>query len=588
MPTVDEQVSAAAMQAQGGRFDAAAAMLDAALKQDPAHTEGNRVMALVMLQSRQPQKALAHIERAIKSSPNRADLHSTHGSMLSWLGQVGRAIEVLDYALTLDPRSAPTHGLLATLLLQEKDLDAAEDHYRQAVAIEPRYAEARTNLGTLMTMMARQEEAVRILRDGARDHPNHVGLMINYCVALNYAPGINAEEIRQAHQQYGRVLAAMPGQVKTDWTNPKDPNRKLRVAFVSPDLFEHSVAYFARPLIEGLDRKSFQVAVYRTGGTSDGMTRRLQQSADLWREAAGSNDVQLIDMIRADQTDIVIELSGQTQGNRLTSLRLRGAPVQVTYCGYPNTPGVQTIDYRIVDSITDPPGAEKMAVEKLVRIDPCFLCFWPPETAPNPEPPPSVKAGHITFGSFNSIKKVTPRVLSLWAKLLHASPRSRLIIKSGGLDSERAREVLLATLKQEGIPEVRVDLWEKMDDKGEHLNAYGNIDIALDTFPYNGTTTTCEAMWMGIPVIGLAGNLHASRVGMSLLSAVGLKDLIANDEEDYLRIALALANDPARLARLRAELRGTMARSPLCDRPGFTTRFGLALRDMWKAYCTKV
>src|SRR5262249_35447122 len=204
----------------------------------------------------------------------------------------------------------------------------------------------------------------------------------------------------------------------------------------------------------------------------DGMTRRLQQAADQWRDATRAVEQQLLEMIRADQIDFLIELSGQTQGNRLTALRLRGAPVQVTYCGYPNTTGVQTIDYRIVDSLTDPPGAEQMAVEKLVRIDPCFLCFSPPESAPNPEPPPSHTAGYITFGSFNSIKKLTPRVLALWAKLLHASPRSRLVIKSGGLDSERAREVILTTLKQQGIPEVRVDLWDKMEGKGDHLAAY--------------------------------------------------------------------------------------------------------------------
>lgn len=575
------------MQAQVGRMDLAIPMLDAALKQEPGHVEGNRIMGLAMLQNGQSQKALSHIQRAIQSAPNRPDLHSTLGSMYSWLGQIDRAIEVLEHAVELDPRSAPTHGLLATLLLQQKDLDGAEHHYREAIANNPAFAEARTNLGTLMTMTARQAEAVQILRAGARDHPNHPGLMINYCVALNYADGVEAKEIQLAHQQYGRVLAALPGQVKTQWPNSLDPARKLKIGFVSPDLFEHSVSFFVRPLIEGLDRKSFQVFVYSIGGRPDNMTRRLQQAADVWRDLPRANDQQLLDAIRADQVDILIELSGLTQGNRMPALRLRGAPVQVTYCGYPNTTGIQTIDYRVIDSLTDPAGADAMAVEKLVRLDPCFLCFSPPESAPPPEPPPSERAGFITFGSFNSIKKLTPQVLALWARLLHAVPRARLVIKSDGLNGTQARASIMTTLKKEGIPEVRFDLWEKLDGKNDHLAAYSAMDIALDTFPYNGTTTTCEALWMGVPVISLLGNLHAARVGLSLLNAIGHKDLAANTPDECIRIATELAGDARRLHDLRTTLRQRMTGSPLCDRVAFASRFGGALRQMWTSYCSR-
>ncbi len=593
---MDEQVAAAANLAQSGRLDLAAPALDAALRESPAHAEGNRVMALVMMHTGQPQRAMSHIDRAIAAAPARPDLHATRGSLLVSLNQVHPAIASLEHALTLDPRSAPVRGLLATLFLQLKNYDAAEDQYREALAINPRFAEARTNLGSVLGMTSRQDEALALLREGAQLHPEHPGLLTNYCVALNYADNVDPAEIRTAHHRYGQVLSALPGEVRTQWPNSPDPERRLRIGLVSPDFFEHSVAYFTRPIVEGLDRRQFQVFLFSTGGRPDAMTARLQRAADTWRDLSRANDQQLVDASRADEIDILIELSGQTFGNRLAALRLRGAPIQVTYCGYPNTTGVPTIDYRIVDSITDPVngvGAEAMATEQLVRIDPCFLCYSPPEerafhdawlgpAASKPAPP---QRDFITFGSFNSIKKVTPGLLKLWARLLHEVPRARLILKSQGLESARARRPILDVLKNEGIPEVRVDLWAKIDDKGNHLDAYSAMDIALDTFPYHGTTTTCEALWMGVPVVSLVGQLHASRVGLSLLTAVGLPELAARDADAFIRTAAALANDPSRLATLRSSLRQRMASSALCDRAAFTRRFGDCLRSIWRSHC---
>jgi protein O-GlcNAc transferase len=593
--TIDEQVRAAALTAQSGRLDLAIPVIEEALKLDPGHAEGNRVMALAMLHTGNPQLALGHISQALRTSPARADLHATLGSMLFSFGQPERSIESLRQALALDPKLAPTHGLLATILLQKKDYEGAEDHYRQAIAIEPRFAEARTNLGSLMGMLARQDEAIAILRDGARDHPNHAGLLINYAVALNYAHGIDPAEVRAVHHHYGRVLMGLPGQVQTQWPNSRDPDRCLRIGLVSPDFFEHSVAYFARPIVEGLDRRQFLVHLYSTGGRPDNMTRRLQQAADVWRDHSRSTDAQLLEALRADQIDVLVELSGLTLGNRMAALRLRGAPVQVTYCGYPNTTGVPSIDYRIVDSLTDPLngiGAEAMAVEKLVRLDPCFLCYSPPDDVPSAvvhagwlDPPAAPSRDFITFGSFNSIKKVTPHLLSVWARLLHEVPRARLVIKSQGLETPRARGPILNAFRQQGIPEFRVDLWERIQHKGDHLSAYAAIDIALDAFPYNGTTTTCESMWMGVPVVTLVGDLHASRVGLSLLSAIGLGELAAATEDDYIRVAATLANDPPRLASLKQDLRHRMSTSVLCDRAGFAAKFGGALRSMWHTYC---
>lgn len=603
--SIDAQVAAAANLAQSGRLDLAAPALDAALQLNPAHPEGNRVMALVMMHTGNPQRAISHIDRAIAASPARPDLHATRGSLLVSLNQIQPAIASLEHALTLDPRAAAVRGLLATLFLQLKNYDAAEDHYREALAANPRFAEARTNLGSVLGMTARQDEAMALYREGVQLHPDHIGLLTNYCVALNYADGIEPEEVRAAHVRYGQVLAALPGQPQMRWPNAREPERRLRIAFLSPDFFEHSVAYFTRPIVEALDRSRFHITLYATGGRPDAMTARLQKTADSWREVSRANDQQLVDAIRADQIDVLVELSGQTFGNRLAALRLRAAPVQVTFCGYPNTTGLGTIDYRIVDSMTDPKGgtggggggnggergADALAVEKLIRLDPCFLCYSPPDERAfhggwvNSSQAGAAPRDFITFGSFNSIKKVTPGLLRMWARLLHEVPRARLILKSQGLESARARTPILNTLKREGIPEVRVDLWPKIDDKGAHLDAYDAIDIALDTFPYNGTTTTCEALFMGVPVVSLAGQVHAQRVGASLLTALGTPELIAHTPDQYIQIASALASDAARLKHFRDTLRTKLLASSLCDRTSYANRFGESLRSMWRTWC---
>jgi predicted O-linked N-acetylglucosamine transferase (SPINDLY family) len=315
------------------------------------------------------------------------------------------------------------------------------------------------------------------------------------------------------------------------------------------------------------------------------VTRQVQSRAEVWRDMARANDQQLIGQIRADGIDILIELSGQTQGNRLAALRLRGAPVQVSYIGYPNTTGVPAIDYRIVDSLTDPAGAERLATESLIRLDPCFLCYTPREDAPRPGPPACLRNGYVTFGSFNSVKKLTPGTITLWCRLLAAVPHSRLLIKSGGLSSERAQAHIRSLTSGAGIDDRRVELLDKIESKSEHLAAYDRLDVALDTFPYNGTTTTCEALWQGVPVVSLVGNVHAARVGLSLLSAVGHPEWAVSTPEEFIRTAAALAADAPQLKRLRGELRTQMATSPLGDAPAMGRRISDALRSAWRDWC---
>jgi protein O-GlcNAc transferase len=586
MNPLDQITAAAAQLAQSGRLDEASASLRQVLAADRVHAEANRLMGLILFQTGQPQQGISLVERAVASAPTRADIRFLHGSMLATIGELGRAIETLERGVEADPRNAQAHALLATCYLQIKDLDAAEDQYKAALDIEPNHPEARTNYAAVLNTLGRPQEAAAFFRETARLHPGHPGVLTNYAVALNYASGIAPEEILGAHQAYGRALMALPGQPQTSWSNKRDPDKKLRVGLVSPDLWEHSVGYFVRPFLENKDRRQVEYTAYATAARNDAAAQRIARACDSARDMSRANDQQLLHQIRQDGIDILLELSGQTQGNRLAALRLRAAPIQATYIGYPNTTGVPTIDYRIVDSLTDPPGAEQWATEKLVRLDPCFLCYSPPDAAPEPTPPPSLSQDFITFGSFNALKKITPAVVALWANVLHAVPRSRLILKAGGLESPRAREHLSTLLKQRGIPEIRFDLLGKTDSKLEHFRAYSALDVALDTFPYNGTTTTCEALWMGVPVVSRTGALHAGRVGLSLLSNINLRELAADSDDEFITIAKRLAEVPQRLVDLRTGLRLRMMASPLCDGQPFTRRLEAALRQMWRAWCS--
>ena len=350
---------------------------------------------------------------------------------------------------------------------------------------------------------------------------------------------------------------------------------RCRVGLLSADLRRHSAAYFVEPLLEHLDRERFELVVYSASPKRDEVTRRLEAYPAAWRWVADLDAAGLDAAIRADDLDVLVELSGLTVGQRLDGLVRRPARVQATYLGYPNTTGCRFIDARFVDSLTDPPGAEALHVERLERLESCFLCFKPgPET---PAVRPRDPASPLTFGCFGAVSKYNESTLYAWARVLAAVPGSRLLLKARGLREERARDDVRQRLRMYGVAPDRVDIRGPLDDTTEHLAAYHDVDLALDTFPYHGTTTTCEAMLMGVPTVTRVGDRHAARVGLSLNSAVGLRDLCADDEGGYVAAAIALAQDRARLADLRGTLRDRLLASPLGDGPGFGRRFGAAL-----------
>jgi predicted O-linked N-acetylglucosamine transferase (SPINDLY family) len=345
------------------------------------------------------------------------------------------------------------------------------------------------------------------------------------------------------------------------------------------------VAYFVEPLLRGHDRQKVEVFCYAEVMRPDMVTTRLKGLADRWLVTVGLSDQQLAERIRTDGIDILVDVAGHTTGDRLLVFARKPAPVQVTWLGYPNTTGLKAIDYRLVDEVTDPRGeADAWASENLVRLKGGFLCYGLRD-GPEPTSAPCLRTGTVTFGSFNNLAKVSTATFDAWAKLLCRLPRARLLLKELSFADAATRALVLDRLGERGVPAERVDLMARHPDFAEHLALYHRVDIALDPFPYNGTTTTCDALWMGVPVITLRGHRHAGRVGASLLTQVGLTDLIADSIEEYVEIAVALAGNLGRLDELHRLLRPRMAASPLCDEGAFACKMEAAFRAMWQHWC---
>jgi predicted O-linked N-acetylglucosamine transferase (SPINDLY family) len=365
-----------------------------------------------------------------------------------------------------------------------------------------------------------------------------------------------------------------------------DPQRRLRLGFVSPDFWRHPVGYFLIRVLENLDRERFEIVCYSDRAVPDAMTARFQRAAARWRETRRMGDEPLAEQIRADRIDILFDLAGHTAENRLLVFARKPAPIQITWAGYVGTTGLEAMDYLLADRWEVPPEAEPYYAERVLRMPDGYVCYDPPAYAPRVGPLPAGGTGAhpgVTFGSFNHPLKFTPRVVACWARILHRLPQARLVLKYRGLDDPDAQARLWKLFAGEGIAARRVELSGGCSHD-EFLGWYNRIDIALDPFPYGGGLTTCEALWMGVPVVTCPGETFASRHSLSHLSNVGLKETIARDLDEYVALAVSLAEDLPRLAALRAGLRERMARSPLCDGKRFAANLAELLRRVWREW----
>jgi predicted O-linked N-acetylglucosamine transferase (SPINDLY family) len=579
MPS-ERTLERAMQDARSGRLAEAITAVRTVLRVQPRNADALQMLGLFLTQDGQQQQAVTHLERAVAIAPQVAGYRNNLGNALMAAARNHDALMQFRAAIELDPSYARAHLGMALALMALHDSDAAHAACMSGLAIRPDWPEMAISAGAALEAGDRMDEAVEFLRGQVARHPTHRGLRTRYLFALNY-PSIPADEVAAAHRGYrDAIVRAAPEPAGRD----PDPVRPLRIGVLSGDLRTHSVGFFAEPVFrtkpEGDTITCFATDPRESG---DPMTRRFMDASDGWVECALMDDAALDRAIRERGIDVLVELSGHSSGGRLTALDRKPAPVIVTAIGYPNTTGHPAVDVRIVDSTTDPPGSEAACTERLARIDPCFLCYRPPAGAPEPMLPAA--DAPITFGSFNLTSKAVPATLALWAGAMHAVPGSRLLVKSLSMVDAATRARLLARFAAAGIDGTRVDIVPFAKTVEEHLALYGRVHVALDTTPYNGTTTTCEALWMGVPVVTVAGDRHAARVGASVLAAAGLPGLVARDADSYVRIAAGLAGDRARLETLRTGLRPTLRSSALMDEAAYGARFHGALREAWSNWC---
>ncbi len=452
-----------------------------------------------------------------------------------------------------------------------------------ALAKFPTNSDLLCGKGSVLLTMGDPEGAVECARDALARfaHPS-MGLHALMAAVSNYACEDPAE-VFAAHRACGEAIEKVRAHTPVPPRDP-DPDRPLRIGFISGDFYDHAVVRFLSAFLTHRDRTRCSVVCFMTIRVADDTTKWIRGMVDGYHHVETLGGVPAaLDLIRRENIDVLIDLAGLLPGQSLEVTAMRAAPVQMTMIGYPATCGISPMDVRVVDSLTDPPGAEAFATERLARLDPCFLCYTPRPDAPPVEARPP--GGPVVFGSFNSMQKHTMRTLRLWARVLESAPGSRLLIKNRMVLDADARAVLVKRITDAGIPIDRCDLTEFIMNKAGHLGAYARVDIALDTFPYHGTTTTCEALYMGVPVVSRVGRTHAARVGLSLLTSVGLADLACDSDDAFVEAAASLAQDSSRRAHLRGTLRDQMLASPLCDGPDHTRRLESLIRSEWRRVC---
>jgi protein O-GlcNAc transferase len=423
---------------------------------------------------------------------------------------------------------------------------------------------------------------------------DHLDFLSHLATAANYSVTASPEEVWRCHEGYGKALERRRPGAGSVGPSDKDPDRRLRVGVVSYDFrIDGSVGFFLSPLFTHLGRGEFELYAYQTRPLPDAQTEFFRANAAAWRQVPESSPDEIARTIRADRIDIAIDINGHSGVRTIPAFQPRCAPVQVSYMGYSNTTGSRAFDWRIVDSRTDPPpphASDRHAAERLFRLDPCFLCYTPsPSTPALPSSPPSARAGHVTFGAFSELAKLNSRTLALWSRVLAAAPGSRLLLKNRAMENPDTADHLRRRLVAAGIDPARAEMLPRTRTFADHLKAYERVDIALDTTPYNGTTTVCEALLMGVPLLAVEPpplhDRHAARVALSLLNAAGLGEFVAPSDDAFVAAAAALADDRDALARHRRELRARFMASPVCDAGAFCGRFGAALREMWKRWC---
>jgi protein O-GlcNAc transferase len=571
-----------------GQLDEAIAAYREALRLSPDYAEIHNNLGNALQDRGLLDEAIAAYRQTLRLKPDNAEAHSNLGSALAGKGLVDEAIAAYRQALRLKPGLSMAHNNLGNALCKQGLLDEAIAACREAIRLKPDYADAHTNLGGALFDGGLLDEAIAAYRQAVTLEPDSAAFHGNVVLTLHYHGRSEPRMLLDESLQWARQHADPLKRFISSHANDRSPDRRLKIGYVSPDFRNHPVGRFLLPLLGAHDPAQIEVFCYSDTIRPDAITQRIRGYAHQWRSVFGLTDTQVAEQIRRDQIDILVDLAGHTSKNRLLVFARKPAPVQVTWLGYPDTTGLGTMDYRLTDAFADPPGtSDTLCSERLIRLPHTAWCYQAPEENLPPDDKEVSDATPITFCSFNNFSKVTKAMLELWAEILRQVPGSRLLIKARVLGCQSVQQRVRQMMEAAGVTSDRLELqgWQKSFE--EHLASYRQVHLALDTFPYHGTTTTCEALWMGIPVITLAGKTHVSRVGVSLLSNIALPELVADSPERYVRLASDLAKDAPRLNGLGSGLRERMRRSPLMDAPRFAADVESAYRDAWRRWCAK-
>ena len=599
------------------RLDEAEASLRRALQLNPDYAEAHSNLGITLQDIGRLEEANASHRRAIQTDVNVADAHFNLANTLKVLGKLEEAEASYRQALQINPNNAPTFNNLGTILHDMNRLDEAEASYRRAIQIKPDYAEAHNNLGSALNTLGHAHEAeasyrraIQIKPDLAEAHSNLGSIMhdlgrieeaesslrralaikpdfsmahsnLLFCITENAT--VDARQLFVEHCRFGMQFETPFLRNYQPHTNARDPERCLQVGFVSGDFRNHAVASFIESLLTYLAKyPQLSLHAYSNHSADDAITMRLRKSFAHWHPISRLPDATLAENIRSDGIDILIDLSGHTAKNRLTTFARKPAPVQLSWIGYPGTTGLKAMDYFVTDQFFLPRGQlDEQFTEKIVHL-PASVPFSPDKNAPPITSLPTLNNGYVTFGSFNRISKLSRSVIALWSQLLRALPDSRLVL--GGMPEDSDFETLVEWFSQEKIARERLDFHPR-SDMHSYLALYRQVDVCLDTFPYSGGTTTLHAIWMGVPTITLAGNTAAGRSGASILCNLGLEEFVAHDTTDFVRKGLYWAGNPAALSNIRAGLRARFTESAMSQPDLIAAGLERALRIMWQRWC---
>jgi protein O-GlcNAc transferase len=566
------------------RFKEAIPLLEKALEYKPDFALAYNNLGLAYRHLNEPEKEEIQYRQALVQDPQLAEAYCNLGLLLQSQHRNAEALPVLQEAVRLKPDFVEGHRALGSAYKELNRLSEALEALEQALALKPDDPSTYAVLAGVYLQQCRHKEAIQAYRKSAKLAPGVIAFHGNILMGLHYAPDFDPEETLREHKKWGDATQAAVAHLRRPYHRDRDLKRPLRIGYISGDFRLHSVSMFFEHVYNHHDHERFQIYCYSNAPHSDMVTERMKEKADGWRDIYKiRSDVEVAELIHEDKIDILVDLAGHTAYNRLGVLALKPAPIQVTYLGYPNTTGLTLVDYRITDAYADPPGmTEKYHTEKLMRLPKSFLCYNPVDIFPPVSELPALSAGYITFGCCNNPTKITPNVVAVWAEILKRLPNARILLKNMRYTDSSVREIFWGHFEEHGVDRQRVHLVGDRQSIPEHLQIYNEIDIGLDPFPYNGTTTTCETLWGGAPVVVLAGNAHVCRVGVSILTNVGLPELVAQTPEEYVEIAVNLANDLERLRHLRHNLRDMMEKSPLRDPQGHARALEQAYRQMWK------